>query len=105
MLRCDNCKTPIPDESEDYQCNFCAKMANKAMARKFQKGGCIDVSRFERKDGDYILPDFVDDVDYADAVHEFWIGSIGKHLKTGEIRASTSNKFYQNPEYECLWLR
>lgn len=81
-------------------------MINKSMERKIQAAECMDVSKFKRnRDGDYILPEFIDDLDYADADREFWINSIGQNNITGEILASTSNKFYQNPDFTCLFLR
>lgn len=76
------------------------------MLEKLNKRDAVDVSAFARNaDGDYILPDYADDVDYCDAKTEEWIWSIGRDLKTGQILASTSPKFYQNTGYECLWLR
>lgn len=81
-------------------------MINKAMERKLNAGTCIDVSGCRRTStGDYILPAFEPEKDYCDKRREVWIWSIGKHHRTGEVIASTSNFLYQNPEYECLWLR
>lgn len=75
------------------------------MEEKLEQGDCIDVSGFaQTADGDYILPDFVDGVDYCDKRKEDWIWSIGR-FPDGRILASTSGKFYQNPNCECLWLR
>ena len=81
-------------------------MRNQAMQRKLENGDAIDVSGFKRTDDwDYILPDFVPDIDYCDRKAEAWIWSIGQHKRTGQILASLSAKFYQNPDFECLWLR
>lgn len=85
---------------------FNEPMKNKAMKLKLENGECLDVSNFSNnEDGDYILDEFYEDVDYCDTHEEQWIWSIGKHYKTGEIIASFSTKYYQNPEYECLFLR
>lgn len=81
-------------------------MQNKAMERKLDRGETIDVSGFARNEaGDYILPDYADDMDYCDRVTEEWIWSIGRNKATGQVLASTSAKFYQNDEFSCLWLR
>jgi hypothetical protein len=45
------------------------------------------------------------DVDYCDIKEQARIWSIGKRKATGEIFASTSARYYENPEFECLWLR
>ena len=100
---CENCGKPT--ENLIY-CDFCSKMTDKAMARKLQNGEAIDVSGFKRDVlDDYILPDFVENVDYCDSKSETWIHSIGQHVKTKEIHAAISTKFYQNADYRCLWLR
>ena len=81
-------------------------LQNRAMAVRLTKGECCDLSGCETNpDGDYILPDFIDGKDYCNAKTEQWIWSIGRHLRTGEILASHTGKFYRNSEYECLWLR
>ena len=72
------------------------------------KGQAKDVSPFHTNTGRYELPPdfFVEDVDYCDAKREVWIWSIGKELTSaGRIFASTSGEFYQNPKFECLFLR
>lgn len=99
-------------------------MQNKAMERKIRTGECLDVSGCERTvAGDYVLREFVDDVDYCDARAEHWIWSIGKVLRPlpsimaddsgrtlepGTFIASTSSKFYSAGEsdtIECVFLR
>lgn len=82
-------------------------MTNQAMQRKLDRDECLDVLEEgeEISPGVYLLRGFTEGVDYCDAEKEAWIWSIGRNLKTGEIHASTSAQFYQNPEYECLWLR
>lgn len=82
------------------------EMQNQAMKRKLEKGECVDLSQCPlNDDGDYILSSFQEDVDYCDSKKEGWIWSIGKNKVTGEILASGSTKFYQNDQYECLFLR
>lgn len=81
-------------------------MRNKRMQEKLKKGEAIDLSPCPRtKEGYYILDDFIEGMDYCDAKNEWWIWSIGINYKTGRIHAAVSSVFYQNKEYECLWLR
>lgn len=82
------------------------QMTNLRMQSKLRSGDAIDVSGCERTpEGDYVLKEFVEDKDYCNAKTEQWMWSIGRELATGRIIASESNKLYQNPAYECLWLR
>ena len=77
-----------------------------AMEKKVRDGEAVDLSECARnKSGDFILDTFDDDMDYCVLAAGSWIWSIGRDLKTGSVLASTTGKFYQNPEYECLWLR
>lgn len=102
---CCNCQTKDLLDDND-ECPSCRVMRNKAMARKLSKGAAIDVSIFPRdKDGNYILPDYADGADYCDKQKEEWIWSIGKRRSDRTILASTDNRFYSNPDFECLWLR
>lgn len=55
--------------------------------------------------GVFKLARFTEDTDYCDLVGRAWIWSIGRHKQSGEIRASTDTRFYNNSEYECLFLR
>lgn len=84
-------------------------MKNLRMQEKLEEADAVDVNKIGRPHPDmpgvWILNTFIEDVDYCDAANESWIWSIGRHRVTGEIHASTSNQFYQNPDYECLWLR
>ncbi len=82
-------------------------MMNKAMERKLLSGEALDVLKEGKQleDGLYKLNQFIDDADYCDGSRELWIWSIGQNRKTGEILASTTTRFYQNPEFECLFLR
>jgi hypothetical protein len=80
-------------------------MANRAMARKLMTGRAIDVSGCERYGGAYILPSFIEGVDYCDRKTEEWIWSIGRRKSDGVILASKRDEFYQNDNFECLWLR
>jgi hypothetical protein len=81
-------------------------MINKAMERKIQAGECLDIASYRVPGtGTYLLPSFEEGKDYADAVREEWIWSIGRERETGHIIASTDTRFYQNPQYECLFLR
>lgn len=81
------------------------EMRNLRMKEKLAAGQAIDVSSYPvNSDGDYVLKGFTEDVDYCDAKAEEWIWSIGR-MEDGQILASTTNKFYQAPGVECLFLR
>ena len=80
-------------------------MHNKAMERKLQAGDCIDLSKAPREDGYFVLDSVREGADYCDAASELWIWSIGRRISDGKILASTSADLYQNPRFECLWLR
>lgn len=94
-------------------------MHNKAMQRKLDAHEAIDVSKFPRTpEGDYILRprgqtragriltrEEVENMDLCDAQTEAWIWSVGVENGTGRILASVESKFYQHPDFECIWLR
>lgn len=81
-------------------------MRNIRMQEKLNSGDAIDVSGCERIDHYYVLDRFEEDgPDYCDAVLEQWMWSIGKRKADGVILASEHPDLYQNPEFECLWLR
>lgn len=76
-----------------------------SMKRKIDEGAAIDVGAFPRDGEYYVLARVVAGVDYCDAGKTAWIWSIGKRLSDGVILASTKADLYQNPDFECLWLR
>lgn len=78
---------------------------NLAMQRKVRNGEARDIGACERVGRYYMLATFMDDVDYCDLAAGVWIWSIGRRLTDGMILASPSADLYQNPEFECLWLR
>lgn len=82
-------------------------MPNVAMKRKLDTGAAIDVGPFKREGGYYVVPadKFDADADYCDAAITIWIWSIGRRRSDGVILASTKSDLYQNPHFECLWLR
>lgn len=84
-------------------------MLNKAMERKLESGECLDVNEegviIAGWPGHFTLRDFVDGKDYCDAKNEAWVWSIGKHKGTGTIVASLAADLYQNPHFECVFLR
>lgn len=82
-------------------------VTNHAMRRKLNVGEAVDVSKCERHGGAYILPPgmFVDGLDYCNARTERWIWSIGRRKSDGVVLASESDEFYQNDNFDCLWLR
>lgn len=104
---CVNCGERFNPPTEEGHCPRCRRMRNKAMARKLSMGAAVDVKDFERTpDGDYVLPDYAADIDYCDSRTEEWIHSIGREF-TGRRRilASTTNRYYKNHNFVCLWLR
>lgn len=82
-------------------------MANLRMQEKLRSGECLDV----REEGEVVQPGvyrlrrFVEGVDYCDAETEEWIWSIGRRHRDGAVLASTGTMFYQDPDFECLFLR
>ena len=52
-----------------------------------------------------VMKIYIDGKDYCDAQEQCWIWSIGENVNSGQIRASTTTKFYQAPGWKCLWLR
>jgi hypothetical protein len=89
-------------------------MRNQAMRRKLEKGEALDVEQMLALDpappgelyrGTFRLDRFVDDCDYCVGSTEQWIWSIGRRLSDGAIFAALDSRFYQNPEFHCLWLR
>jgi hypothetical protein len=82
-------------------------MENLAMKQMLANGDCINVRAIGKEifPGLYELNSFTDNIDYCDAERELWIWSIGKDKTSGRIVASTDGRFFQNPEFECLWLR
>ena len=84
-------------------------MRNRSMAAKLARGEAIDVAPYRTEtEGLYRLPAnlSVESVDLCDAEHGAWIWSVGRRLAAPhEVVAATDARFYQNPEWECLWLR
>lgn len=79
------------------------------MREKVEKGEAKDVNAIgaKVKEGLFLLSGFTEneDVDYCDLSSQAWIWSIGRHKKSRDIFASIGTEFYDNPEYDCLWLR
>ena len=78
---------------------------NWSMRRKINSGEAIDVAGLPMYGGSYILPTFHDGKDYCNGRTERWIWSVGRRKSDGVILASHSDEFYQNDNFECLWLR
>lgn len=84
---------------------------NRRMIEMVEAGEAIDVRSIgsEIRPGVFKMPvDFCredGDADLCDLREGRWIWSVGKHKSTGEVFASCAGEFYQNPEYECLFLR
>ena len=93
-------------------------MTNLRMKEALEAGECVDVSACEevepgvfelRGDARESAEDSVGaqgwGVDFCVASREAWIWSIGKRRSDGAVLASTDARFYQHPDFECLWLR
>lgn len=82
-------------------------MKNLRMREKLDLGECVDVNKIGRSIGVglYVLDSYEEGKDYCDAANDCWIWSIGKSVATGQIMAAIDTRYYQNPLYECLWLR
>lgn len=82
-------------------------MKNLRMREKLDLGECIDVNKIGHSIGVglFVLDEYHDGVDYCDAANDQWIWSIGKNAVSGTIVAAIDTRFYQNAQYECLWLR
>lgn len=79
-----------------------------SMKSYIDKGEALDVRAIGEATetaGVYRLRTFTEGVDYCDPAAGRWIWSIGRNRATGEILASTDNRFYGHAEYECIWLR
>lgn len=81
------------------------------MDEEVETGEAIDLSDCVRTpEGFYVVPserapEEGATRDYCDLKQRVWIWSIGRHRETRVIHASTDGRLYQNPAYECLWLR
>jgi len=81
-------------------------MTNLRAQEKIDSGEAIDLSDFPQTNGDYVITNnFVEGMDYYVTAENDWIRSIGRRKSDGVILASTSSKFYQHPDFECIWLR
>ena len=81
-------------------------MINKAMEEKIESGEAIYISDCPREGRYYRLTEIDTMADYCDAKQEAWIWSIGQRWDDPSvIHASQDTSLYQNPDYECLFLR
>lgn len=84
-------------------------MRNLRMKEAIDNGTCLNIrsvgSPVDGEPGVFELRQYVDGIDYADPEMEDWIWSIGRRLNDGKFFAATDARFYQNADYECLWLR
>lgn len=80
-------------------------MPNAAMQRKIDDKEAIDLSGFPREGTFYVLSHFVEDKDYCVLETAEWVWSIGRRHRDGVVLASTGSGLYQNPDFECLFLR
>jgi hypothetical protein len=81
-------------------------LRNLWMKKALASGEAVDVRMvgIETEPGVFRLDGFIDGVKYVDSQNEQSVHSIGKDLESGEILASLDDRFYQNPDYECIYL-
>jgi hypothetical protein len=87
-------------------------MRNLAMLRKLVSGTLTTLHDCDRtSEGDYVLTETLWErissleLDMCDGASEEWIRSVGRRKTDKVILASTSTKFYQNKDFDCIWLR
>lgn len=79
---------------------------NQVMQRKVDAGHAIDLSTRPRtEDGSYILESFVIGQDYCNTQRQEWIWSIGQRKDSGQLLAAHDDRFYDHPDFKCVWLR
>lgn len=83
---------------------------NLPMADMLNNGQALDVSvvgepvrAFEGSV--WVMRDFIEGKEYCDSQQELWIFSIGRHKVSGLYYAAIDARFYNNPMFECVWLR
>ena len=83
-----------------------ATIRNTWMKNALRSGDAVDVRMMgvEVEPGVFRLTEFIPDVTYVDGEDEAFIQSIGKDNESGEILAATDGRFYQNDDYECVYL-
>ena len=82
-------------------------MQNLAMLDRLNKGIALSVLVEGRKidDSMYELKRFIENKDYCDPKSERWVWSVGQRFSDNKIFAATDARFYENPNYSCLFLR
>lgn len=86
-------------------------MQNQRMAEQLKANNAIAVDQcgIEKEPGVFLLdedirPNTIDGMDLCVKSREQWIWSVGVD-DDGRLWASTDNRFYENPDYKCIWLR
>jgi hypothetical protein len=79
---------------------------NTWMKSALRSGEALDVRMIgmEVEPGVFRLTEFIPEVTYVDGEDEAFIQSIGKDLESGEILAAVDGRFYNNEDYECIYL-
>lgn len=85
-------------------------MTNYPMLLKLRDGEAVDISECPRWQDKYydvtkVFRGMDSEVDYCDFKLQRWVWSIGRHKQTGNIYASLDTTFYQNSDFDCVWLR
>lgn len=88
----------------DYSFNH---VQNPIVRKNLNSGNLIDVNDigYEVENGVFKLNKFIKDSNYFDSVNNRNIFSIGRSLSTGEIFASYDTRYYNNDDYDTLYLR
>jgi hypothetical protein len=85
----------------------CESDMSRSMREKVHSLEAINVRvvGVEVDPGVFRLSFFDQTADYCDLGTGMWIWSIGRHNASGEILASVDDRFFTDPDYDCLWLR
>lgn len=83
-----------------------SRMKNLWMKDALEKGQIIDVRQVgvELGDGVFKINEFIPSTTYVDSQNEEFLFSIGRDRETGEIFGAYDTRFYNDPDYETLYL-
>jgi hypothetical protein len=102
----DNILVSVSGLSRFEEPSHYKNIKNLWMKNALMVGDAIDVrtTGVEVEDGVFKLNEFVPGIKYVDSENEQFIQSIGKDRSSGEMLASLDTRFYEDPEYECVYL-
>jgi hypothetical protein len=103
---CPGCLRWLLEGLPRYRRPSYQKVQNTWMRDSLRAGRVIDVRQVgvEVEPGVFRLTKFIPDVTYVDPKTERFLLSIGRDRNSGEVLGAFDQRFYQNPDYECLYL-